>query len=486
MQNISAFWREITLLESIQGVLGWDEQVMLPQKGAAWRGSQSALLARLVHDRLTDQTIWNALQNVDSCELPATKSASLLEIKRRVGRARRIPGLLVEELAKATSHGVHVWQEARGKNDFEQFLPALDAIIRLKREEAACVGFEQSPYDALLDEYEPGCRSSEIDGIFNQLEPALSALIAEAQTRPQAEILAGDYPKKAQKTLGMMVAKAIGFDEKAGRLDTSAHPFCSGHGPGDCRITTRYDETDFTQSFYGILHETGHALYEQGLPTEHAGEAWCVATSLGMHESQSRFWENMVGRSAAFWEWCWPMARQVFGNSLPDRESLVRRINRIGPSLIRVEADETCYNLHILLRYRLEKAMIEGSLEPKDLPDAWNEAFKKAFGISVPSDQKGCLQDVHWGTGGIGYFPTYTLGNLIAAQLWEAMDRGMGGIGKGISKGEFTPILAWLRDKIHRRGRLNTALEITKQATGEALSCGALLRHLAKIGGGEF
>ena len=180
------------------------------------------------------------------------------------------------------------------------------------------------------------------------------------------------------------------------------------------------------------------------------------------------------------------MARQVFGNSLPDRESLVRRINRIGPSLIRVEADETCYNLHILLRYRLEKAMIEGSLEPKDLPDAWNEAFKKAFGIAVPSDQKGCLQDVHWGTGGIGYFPTYTLGNLIAAQLWEAIDRGMGGIGKGISKGEFAPILAWLRDKIHRRGRLNTALEITKQATGEALSCGALLRHLAKIGGGEF
>ncbi len=486
MQNISDVWREITLLESVQGVLGWDEQVMLPQKGATWRGSQSALLARLVHDRLTAQSLWDELQRVEPQDLPETQLASLNEIKRRVGRARKIPGFLVEEMAKATSKGVHVWQEARAKNDFGQFLPALDAIVHLKRQEAACVGYEQSPYDALLDEYEPGCRSSEIEAIFDQLEPALSALIAQAKTRPQPEILVGEYPKEAQKTLGMIVAKAIGFDDQAGRLDASTHPFCSGHGPGDCRITTRYDETDFTQSFYGILHETGHALYEQGLPMENAGEAWCVATSLGMHESQSRFWENMVGRSAAFWEWCWPKARQVLGNALPDREVLVPRINRIAPSLIRVEADETCYNLHILLRYRLEKAMIEGTLAPKDLPGAWNEAFKKAFGMAVPSDQKGCLQDVHWGTGGIGYFPTYTLGNLMAAQLWEAMDRDLLGIAKKISKGEFAPILAWLREKIHTRGRLKSALEITKEATGEALSSGALLRHLAKIGKGEF
>lgn len=483
---LSTKWKEITLLESVQGVLGWDEQVMLPPKGADWRGSQGALLARLVHERLTDPVLWDAIENAESHAVLETSRANVREMKRRVLRARRIPGRLVEEIARATSRGVHIWQTARSKGDFASFLPELETIVRLKQEEAACAGYEQSPYDALLDEYEPGCRASEIDSIFDELEPALAGLIREAKNRPQGLAPSGHYPEESQKKLGLEVARLIGFDTQAGRLDTSAHPFCSGHGPGDCRITTRYDESDFTQSFYGILHETGHALYEQGLPVDHAGEAWCVASSLGMHESQSRFWENMVGRSGAFWDWCWPLARAVLGSTLPEKGNLVRSINRIGPSFIRVESDETCYNLHILLRYRLEKAMIEGALSPKDLPGAWNEAFEKAFGLRVPSDREGCLQDVHWSTGGIGYFPTYTLGNLIAAQLREAMDRDLGGISRMVSNGEFAPILGWLRDKVHHRGRLANALEITRTATGANLDSGALLRHLSKIGRGEF
>ena len=483
---LSTQWKEITLLESVQGVLGWDEQVMLPPKGADWRGSQGALLARLVHERLTDPRLWELIQSAESNAVLETSRANVREMKRRVARARRIPGRLVEELARATSRGVHIWQEARSRGDFAKFLPELETIVRLKQEEATCAGYEQSPYDALLDEYEPGCRSSEIDSIFDKLEPKLALLIREAQGRPQGLAPTGNYPEELQKKLGLEVSHAIGFDSQGGRLDTSAHPFCSGHGPGDCRITTRYDETDFTQSFYGILHETGHALYEQGLPVEHAGQAWCVASSLGMHESQSRFWENMVGRSSAFWDWCWPLAHRVLGPSLAAKEILVPMINRIGPSFIRVESDETCYNLHILLRYRLEKAMIEGTLVPKDLPGAWNEAFEKAFGLKVPSDREGCLQDVHWSTGGIGYFPTYTLGNLIAAQLREAMDRDLGGMSQMVSRGEFAPILGWLREKVHRRGRLATALEITRAATGGPLESDALLRHLSKIGHGEF
>ncbi len=483
---ISTLWREITLLESVQGVLGWDEQVVLPPKGADWRGSQASLLARLVHERLTDPCLWESIQNAEPHAVLEVSRANIREMRRRVSRARRIPARLVEELARATSRGVHIWQEARSRGEFAHFLPELETIVRLKQEEAACAGYEKSPYDALLDEYEPGCRSFEIDSIFDKLEPALALLIQEAKGRPQALPPSGHYPESAQKNLGLEVAKALGFDTQAGRLDTSAHPFCSGHGPGDCRITTRYDESDFTQSFYGILHETGHALYEQGLPAEHAGEAWCVASSLGMHESQSRFWENMIGRSAAFWDWCWPLARRIMGVALPEKDELVRMVNRIGPSFIRVESAETCYNLHILLRYRLEKAMIEGTLAPKDLPNAWNEAFEKAFGLKVPSDREGCLQDVHWSTGGIGYFPTYTLGNLIAAQLREAMVRDLGGITAKVAAGEFSPILGWLREKIHRRGRLATALEITQTATGGPLDSGALLRHLSKIGRGDF
>jgi len=482
-----ATWREISLLESTLSVLGWDEQVMLPPAGQAWRGEQSALLAKLVHERLTNPALLESATAYQAARTDDFGRANAKEMLRRIRRAMRIPGRLVEELAKATSRGIHVWQEARKAGQFSQFLPELEAIVRLKREEADCVGWGETPYDALLDEYEPGCTAKEVDRIFSALGPELSRLIAKAPGKTQLPPQ-GPYPEEQQKDLGWKVALAFGFNDQAGRLDVSAHPFCSGHGPGDCRITTRYNVSDFTQSFFGILHETGHALYEQGLPTAHAGEPWCVATSLGMHESQSRFWENLIGRSRAFWDWCWPSAKEAFSPVLDgySKTQLLGYINRIEPSYIRVEADETSYNLHILLRYRMEKAMIEGNLKPCDLPGAWNEEFLKSFGLKVTDDREGCLQDVHWSCGGIGYFPTYTIGNLLSAQLGEAIQKELGNWSDALARGEFQPILAWLREKVHRHGRAKSALEICKASTGRPLDHLALIRHLEKVAAGAY
>ena len=398
-------------------------------------------------------------------------------------RATKLPSALVEALARETTRAQPVWQEARQRNDFAAFRPSLETIVRLKREEAQAVGYKDVPYDALLDEYEPGATTKEITRIFAGLREELAPLvaaIAASGRRPRTDILERDYPVDRQAIFGQAAAAAAGFDFAAGRLDVTTHPFCSGIGPGDCRICTRYHPRHFNEAFFGILHEAGHGIYEQNLPAEHFGLPVGSAASLGIHESQSRLWENQVGRGRAFWEHFFPRARQVFLDALRDitLDDWVFAINDVRPSFIRVEADEATYNLHIIVRFELEQALVAGDLQPADVPAAWNEKFQKLLGLTPPDAARGCLQDIHWSFGGIGYFPTYTLGNLYAAQFMEAARRDLGDLDADFRRGEFGRLKGWLNEKIHRHGQRYRAGVLCERVTGKALGHGPLMRYL--------
>jgi carboxypeptidase Taq len=358
-------------------------------------------------------------------------------------------------------------------------------MIVLKREEAEAIGFPAggTKYDALLDDYEPGTSTREVQEIFAPFRKETVKLLDEirgAGRRPDVSILQRRYPKAAQEAFSTAAAKAIGFSFTAGRLDESAHPFCSGIGPGDCRLTTRYDEHHFPGAFFGVLHEAGHGIYEQGLPREAFGTCLGEPASLGIHESQSRMWENLVGRSRAFWEHFFPQAQAAFPEALSDvaLSGFHQAINDVQPSWIRVEADEVTYNLHIMLRFELEQLLIGGKLEPADLPDAWNAAFERDFGMRPPNDSLGCLQDVHWSAGLLGYFPTYSLGNMFAAQLFEAAGRDLGDLNSQFAQGEFLPLKRWLNERVHSHGQRYRSSRLVEIVTGQAPSHEPLVRHL--------
>jgi len=469
--------REWTLLQSCSAVLGWDQQTMMPRGGAGLRGEQTALLATLVHDRMVDPALADLLADVGGSEVVADpeswEAADVRELTKTVERAAKLPRRLVEELAKTTTAGQEAWVLARQANDFARFRPHLESILKLKREEAAAVGFVGEPYDALLDEYEPGTTAADIDTIFTPLTAELVPLIravADSGRRPKPGILDRDFPIDRQKLFAEGAAAAIGFRFTEGRLDTAAHPFCSGIGPGDCRLTTRYNPRQFNEAFFGVLHEAGHGIYEQNLPAERYGAPSAAYCSLGIHESQSRLWENQIGRGEAFWTHFYPRLQQAFPGTLDDvtRDDFLFAINAVKPSFIRVEADEATYNLHIALRFELERAMLTGDLAVADLPGAWNDRFLALFGLAVPSDNQGCLQDVHWSFGGLGYFPTYTLGNLYAAQFRGAASK-LPSVDEQIAAGNFAPLTSWLKEHIHRRGRRFRAAELCRRATGDGL-----------------
>jgi carboxypeptidase Taq len=397
----------------------------------------------------------------------------------------KLPKRLVEELSHTSTLAQHNWVEARQRKEFSHFEPWLERMIALKREEADALGFPAggSKYDALLDDYEPGARTSEIAEVFAPLrEETVSLLnaIKGSGRRPDETILTRRYPKEAQKEFATAAAKAIGFSFTAGRLDESAHPFCNGVGPGDCRLTTRYDEHHFPGAFFGVLHEAGHGIYEQGLPRTAFGTCLGDAASLGIHESQSRMWENFVGRSRAFWTHFYPRAQSTFREALKgvSLNAFHAAINDVQPSWIRVEADEITYNLHIMLRFELEQRLITGELEAKDVPAAWNEAFTRDFGMTPPDDSLGCLQDVHWSAGLFGYFPTYSLGNMYAAQLFEAAERDLGDLHQQFSRGDFMPLKTWLNEKVHAHGQRYRSTRLVELVTGRAPSPEPLVRHL--------
>jgi carboxypeptidase Taq len=357
-------------------------------------------------------------------------------------------------------------------------------MVALKREEADAVGYGDGiAYDALLDDYEPGATAAQIQSVFKPLRDELVKLVAaikESGRQPEVEILTRRYPVDAQREFSLKCAAAIGFDFDAGRLDVAAHPFCNGVGPGDCRLTTRYDEHHFPGAFFGTLHEAGHGIYEQGLSHADFGTAAGQWASLGIHESQSRLWENYVGRSRAFWQHFFPAAQGTFPEALGNVSlyEFYWAINDVRPSFIRVEADEVTYNLHIMLRFELEQPLISGDLQPGDVPAVWNETFQRYFGMTPPDDALGCLQDIHWSMGGIGYFPTYTLGNLFGAQFFEHADRELGGLHRMFARGEFQPLKEWLNENIHQRGLQYRSGKLIEVVTGKPLSAEALLRHL--------
>lgn len=489
--------RELGLLGSCSAVLGWDEQTYMPAGGAAHRGEQMALLAGLVHERATDPRLGELLAAVEGSDLvrdpESPAAANVRELRRAYGRRTRLPRALVEELARTTSLAQQEWIAARRDADGPRFAPWLEKIIGLKRDEAACLAGalpESSPplYDALLDDYEPGARTAALAVLFEALRESLAPLVRElaeasaSRRGPAAEVLKRRFPLSRQKVFGEAVAAAVGFDFTRGRLDVAAHPFCTGIGPGDTRLTTRYDEQQFGDAFFGVLHEVGHGLYEQGLPAEHFGTPLGESASLGVHESQSRLWENAVGRSRPFWIYWFPMARRVFHEALHDvtLDQFLAAIRHVEPSLIRVQADEVTYNLHIIIRFELERAMLAGELSAADLPAAWDARYRELLGVSPANAAEGWLQDIHWSAGLLGYFPTYTLGNLYAAQLFARARAELTGLDDSLARGESAELLAWLRDNVHRHGQRYRPLDLIERATGAKLDHKPLIEALTR------
>jgi len=479
--------RKTSLVESIESSLCWDERCMLPSKAGEHRTEQIAYLAGVVHQRMTDPRVaeWLAvLVDSDLAVDPHSDAGTTIrQLKREFDKQTKLPQELVEQLSRVSVKGQRCWAEARKNNDFAAFAPLLTQIVDLTKQKAECYGYTDHIYDALLDDYEPLETTASVEKLLTELREELVPLvqkIAEGSRQPNLEILTREYPVKQQRQVVTEAAKRIGFDFSRGRLDETDHPFCTDIGPDDCRITTRYNVNDFGDGFFSVMHEAGHGMYQQGLRTEQFGLPPGSAVSLAIHESQSRLWENLVGRAASFWQHFYPVVQQAFPAALGDVdvEDFVFAINDVRPSLIRTDADEVTYNLHIITRFELEQDLLTGVLDVADLPEAWNAKYEQMLGIRPDSDANGVLQDVHWSGAAIGYFSTYTLGNLHAAQLFEQARIDLGDLDAQFAKGEFAPLLTWLREKIHKPGQCYTAAELAQKVTGKPLSCEPLVRHL--------
>jgi len=485
-EKLESRFGRIGALQDAAGMLHWDMSVMMPPGGAEARAEQLAALKRVVHDLMTAPELGDWLDEAEASppDDPWAR-ANLREMHRRRRHAVALDGALVEALSRAASRCEMIWREARPKGDFAMVAPSLAELIGLVREKAAAKSeaFGVAPYEALLDQYEPGADTRTIDALFDDLAGFLPgflarvldrAALAPAPVRPQ-----GPFPVAAQRALAERLMKQLGFDFEHGRLDVSLHPFCGGV-PDDVRITTRYEEDDFSQSLMGVLHETGHALYERGLPARWRGQPVGEARGMAMHESQSLLVEMQICRGMEFLGFAAPLMREAFGGAGPEWEvdNLARLYTRVEPDFIRVDADEVTYPAHVILRYRLERALVDGAMEIADLPAAWNQGMQELLGLTPPSDREGCLQDIHWFGGSVGYFPTYTMGALAAAQLYAAARRDLPEIPGEIASGRFAPLMAWLGQHVHGQGSLGSADEILTAATGAPLGTAAFKAHL--------
>jgi carboxypeptidase Taq len=476
--------KEINTLRSIQALLEWDQETYMPQRAAEDRGNQLAVVAGVLHEKLTGDELGGLLgkleQQLDGEDYVAV--TNLREVRREHDRAVKVPTDLVKRIAKATALARDAWVPARKDADFPRFAPHLEILLELKREVADRIGWDSEPYDALMDEFEPGARAAVVQEVFDKVKAELVPLVVaikDAPRQPDTSILERACPPDKQGAFNRRIVEAMGFDFEAGRIDVSVHPFCSGHSPKDVRFTTRYDEHYMPMSLFGVMHETGHGLYEQGFDAEHTGTPMAIHTSLGIHESQSRLWENQVGRSRLFWEHFFPVLQAEFP-SLADvsLDAWHFAINTVRPSLIRVEADEVTYGLHIMLRFDLERQMIAGKLPASDVPQAWNAGMQQLLGITPPDDAQGCLQDIHWSIGLLGYFPTYALGNLYAAQFFAAARRALPDLDQRIARGELRPLREWLRENIHQHGKRYRAHDLVKVVTGQELSHKPFIEYL--------
>ncbi len=478
---------EIVDLGQAAAVLGWDQETMMPPKGAEYRATQQATLHGVIHERLTSPRIGELLDHLERPDTQSTLTevdrAIVRVVRRDYDRATRIPESIVKELAIATTRGVESWRKARSESRWDIFAPDLRRIVDLKRQEASCIGYTDHPYDALLDQYEPGATTAQLKPLFDRLRGETVALLARidrSPRRPDRSVIEQTYDQAGQKAFGEFILRKMGFDFEAGREDTSAHPFTTSFGPTDVRITTRYDANDLAVALYATIHEGGHALYDQGIPAAFARNGLGECASLGIHESQSRMWENFIGRGLPFWQFALPKLGEIFPaqviNASP--ELMYGAVNRVARSLIRVEADEVTYNLHIILRFELETRLIASEIDVDDLPRLWNQKMRDDLGVEVPNDALGVLQDTHWGAGLLGYFPTYALGNLYAAQLWATIRRDVPDLDARLAQGDFNVVLGWLRQRIHRFGRMYRPSELIQRATGEPLNPDYLIRYL--------
>ena len=482
-EDLLAFQRETTALESIAGRLGWDQETVMPQGAAAQRSEEMAAMESVLHARRADPRIGDWLAEIGTPE-DAVGLAHLREITRSYERAVKLPARLATELARVTSIAQGEWAAAREADDFAGFAPRLAEIVGLKQEEAAALAGDRSAYDALLEDYEPGTTAAELETMFGALRPRLVALRGAILDAPAADLPSlGRFDEKAQLGLAEEIARVFGYDLDRGRIDKAVHPFSSGSG-ADVRITTRTDPADPFNCLYSTLHEVGHATYEQNVDPALGLSALGRGVSMGVHESQSRLYENQLGRSRAFCGWLHGRMRARFGDAVPQApEDLYRLVNRVHSGFIRTEADEVHYNLHVLLRFDLERALIAGDLLVTDLESAWNDRFKADFGAEVDRASNGCLQDVHWSVGLFGYFPTYTIGNLYAGCLHAALRRDVPDLDAHLSAGAPGPALEWLRERVQQHGATYEPIPLIENATSTAPSAEPLLDYLeAKFG----
>ena len=478
-------------LRNVSQLLDWDQQTMMPPRGAMTRAETAATIQRISHDMFVSDQTGRLIEAAES-ELDGAPSdsddASLVRVtKRRWEKARRVPGQLAADLARAGSVGHQAWIVARRESDFESFVPYLERNFELVRRYIDCFDEFDCAYDVLLDDFEPGARTADVTRVFDELKAQLLGLIAAVSDRADAvddSILYGSFPVDRQRQLVAWLLDQMGFDRTSWRIDDAVHPFATGFGNHDVRITNRWDANFLPTSLYGAMHECGHGLYEEGVAQSLQRTPLGHPDSLGLHESQSRLWENMVGRGRPFCGVLAPRIAELFGGPVAglDGETLYRAVNRVTPSLIRVEADEVTYSLHIVIRFELEQELVEGRLAIRDLPEAWNARYREYLGVDVPDDAHGVLQDVHWAAGLIGYFPTYALGNLIAGQLFECAHVAIPDLDAQLAAGQLHGLREWLRENVHRHGAKFSTTELLARVTGRPIEVGPFVAHLkAKI-----
>ena len=467
--------QKIADVKYANAVLQWDQETYLPSKGATARASQMATLSEMAHQLSTDKKLGELLLQLNTAEgLNESEKRNVQLSLEDYQKQEKFSGAFVRQMSEAVSASFHAWIEARKQNDFKVFQPALEGLVKLKKEEAEILGYQNHPYNALLNEYEKGATVQLLDHVFASITKPLGELLLKAKQLPMVDdsFLHQHFPKQQQWDWGMNLIKQLGFDFEAGRQDISEHPFTTNFSSKDVRLTTRIDENDFANMTWSCIHEAGHGLYEQGLPDEQYGLPCGEYASLSIHESQSRLWENCVGRSKAFWQHFYPVLQQNFPNQLKgiDGQRFYQAINKIQPTLIRTEADELTYHFHVQIRYNIEKEIIGGNCSVADIPSIWKEQYSKYLGVKVPNDKQGCLQDVHWSHGSFGYFPTYSLGSFYAAQFFGQVKKDMPNLEHQINVGSTEQLLLWLRNAVHKHGRMFTSEELCEKITGEGLN----------------
>jgi carboxypeptidase Taq len=470
--------RRLTYLRDADQVLGWDQQVMMPEGGTPARSKQSSALSSVTHDLLTDDEVGALVDDLEGADLDPGQAAVVREIRREHDRAVSVPNDLVEEISETASNALPVWEEARANDDFESFAPTLEKTVELKREYAAAIDPDRDPYEVLFEEYEPYLGLDTAERVLGRLREELVELI-DAIDDSETELAApfsGEYDPDDQEGLARAALDDLGYDWDRGRLDAAPHPFSTGT-QFDARVTTRYDPADPLDALGSTIHEFGHATYTLGLPDEHYGTPLGSSRDLSVHESQSRLWENHVGRSRPFWEWFIPRVEEYLAVDVSPRR-LYEAANRVDPdNLIRVEADELTYHLHIVLRFEIERDLVAGDLAVEEIPAVWNEKMEEYLGVRPETDSKGCLQDIHWTHGALGYFPTYTLGSVLAAQLYARADEAIDDLDGKIRDGEFDPLHEWLTETVHGHGCRYTTDELIREATGEPLTADYFLEY---------